>query len=431
MKTPWYHVRETCRVCGTALPAPYLDLGEQPLANALRTFYDKTEEKHAPLEVVKCTQCHLSQLTVVVEPEILFHKDYPFASGTSGAWRQHTNVFAKSLGWKGDRTPGPFAIDVAANDGTQLHNLRCEGWRVLGVDPAEIPPLSVGLLGNRRPTDVPILHRFWGQAVADEIKASHGTADLIVAQNVLGHVDDPVGFLTACASVLYEHGRIVIEVPHVGELLEQVAFDTVYHEHLSYWSLAPLEQAAMDAGLVVVDVEHLDVHGGSRRYYLAKWPHPISTRVLEERELDAALQTDAPYREFQFRTLERLALTKELLESVAGKRMWAFGASAKGAVMLNALPLVGNQVWPTRIMDDTPEKQGKRIPGLGIQVLPTPDNLALIDILWLLSWNWTDALMCRARSLGFRGQFLVTHPEPRLIPASIAPEIPDDCVPSA
>lgn len=431
---PWYVVRETCRVCDTPLPAPYLDLGEQPLANALRDFYEKTPERHAPLRVVKCPTCHLSQLDVVVDPTILFHRDYPFASGVSGAWRLHTAKLADSLAWPegAQAATRGFVIDVAGNDGCQLNMFRCHGWRVLGVDPAVVPLMKVGTVGQDVVPDIPFVQAFWSEDVARGIVADHGRADLIIGQNVLGHVDDPIGFLKACELALAPNGRVILEVPHVGAMLEQVAFDTVYHEHLSYWSLLALERAAQEAGLVVVDVEQFpDLHGGSRRYWLAKWPHPISSRVIGERLEEEDLATEAPYREFHMLTLERLSLVKAMLEDIAGKRMWAFGASAKGAVMLNALTLVENQVWPTRIMDDTPEKQGKRIPGLGIQVLKTPDNLALIDVLWLLSWNWTDALIRRARSLGFRGQFFVSHPTPKLIPATVEDDADDYCVPSA
>jgi SAM-dependent methyltransferase len=425
---PWYRVRETCRVCGTELPAPYLDLGMQPLANALRAPHDRSPERHAPLQVVKCPTCHLSQLTIVVEPDVLFHRDYPFASGTSRAWHVHCAALAVACGYT---TTPRFVIDVAANDGTQLIYFKREGWDVLGVDPAHVPTVLVGTGGHEVHATVPFVHCFWSEKIAAETVTVHGPADLIVAQNVLGHVDDPIAFLKACKRALSPTGRVVIEVPHVGALLDQVAFDTVYHEHLSYWSLPPLEMAAEAAGLVVVDVEQLTVHGGSRRYWLARQPHPVSTKVIEERTWDEALGTDEPYREFMMRTRERLSLVTELLRSVGGKRLWAYGASAKGAVMLNALRLVENDVWPTRIVDDTPAKEGLLVPGVGIRVMKTPDSLALVDVLWLLSWNWVDALMRRAREHGFRGQFLVTHPVPRLVPHSIEPDVPDDCVPIA
>lgn len=385
--SPTYRVRATCRVCDAVLGLPYLDLGVQPFANGQRG--------DAPLAVVRCEDCGLSQLTVTVDPAVLYDPSYPFQSGTTSAWHVHAADLASKFG------PQGFVIDVAANDGTQLGYFREKGWFSLGVDPMGGPPH--------------IIQAFWSEKVAREIVHDFSTADLIIGQNVLGHVDDPRAFFRACEIALGPNGRVVIEVPHVGDLLDRVAFDTVYHEHLSYWSVGPIERAARAAGLVLVDVEHLSVHGGSRRYWFARWPNPMSSSVIAERAADARLADPETYWAATMRVEERLGLTMALLESVAGKRLWGYGASAKGAVMLNALKARGNDIWPTRIMDDTPAKAGTKVPGVGIKVVQPPESLALVDVLWILSWNWTDVLMRRARTAGFRGEFLLTHPEPRLL----------------
>lgn len=421
-----------CRVCGTALPAPYLDLGVQPLANASRDPFDVSPEFTAPLAVTRCSHCSLSQLTETVDPAILFHTNYAFASGVSRAWHGHCAelaLFASAT--ISPRTNSRVVLDLAANDGTQLVYFKREGWTVLGVDPAHVPPVPVGTHGNEVQASVPMLHGFWPDPrLIEQVAVQVGPVDLIVAQNVFGHVPDPVGFLVGCREVLSPSGRIAIEVPHVGELIARTAFDTIYHEHLSYWSLHPLLDACRRAGLAVERVERLDVHGGSRRYWLGHVDRITPDRTVGEElasEQWIGLDRSGPYAEFALRTYDTLAETIETLQTVAGGRVWAFGASAKGTVMLNALKAHGNRVWPDLILDETPGKIGRVSAGLGIPIARPPASLVNVDVLWLLSWNWAETLMGKAKALGFRGRFLVTAPDVALIEADDQP----DCVPVA
>lgn len=391
-----------CRVCDTKLGKPYLDLGVQPLANQLVGPILRPDEPlvldsrpallSAPLAVTLCKKCGLSQLTVVVDPQVLYN-GYRFRSGTSAKWVAHCEqlAFAASLQRVGRM------LDIAANDGTCMKAFAAKGWDVHGVDPE---PCAENITKGLWPfVNVP------------------GPFDLIVAQNVLGHVDRVIPFLQGCESALAAGGRLCIEVPHIRDLLRSGTFDTIYHEHLSYWNARSLRHAARAAGLTVAHTVNLpEIHGGSRRYWLtrdygqrAKY-QPADGDVL-----------DLPYGEFAAAVDLKLELTRLELERIQseGKRLWAYGASAKGAVMLNALKAKGNTVWPEYILDDEPAKQGMYSPGLHLPIVAPPavdwdvnarSSWDACDVLWLLSWNNADGLKAKARAAGFTGQFLVTHP---------------------
>ena len=412
-----------CRVCGNTELRPVLDLGEQPFANNLRSLTDRSPEPTAPLSLLWCPDCGLSQLSVVVDPEVLY-TGYRFHSGVSGAWRHHCGEFAREVYETGYPN---FVIDIAANDGCQLHHMqyasrkRLGVARVLGVDPAGVTPYLVGTVQNERPvTGIPIIQAFWSPSLASGIVADYGLADLIIAQNVLGHVDDVRSFLWAAAYALSPNGRLAVEVPHAADMMRGVAFDTIYHEHLSYWSTKPIQKAADAEGLRLVRVQWLNVHGGSRRFWFAPkssdaQPDDTVAHSLYLDEKDG-LSNPTTYEDFAGRVKSILCLTEKGLRALQGqgKRIWAYGASAKGTVFLNALKARGNGVWPEIIIDETPDKQGFLSPGVNIPVRPFPESFDGCDVLWLLSWNWAEELKARARARGFQGQFLVALPKPVL-----------------
>ena len=223
-----------CRVCSGVLPAPYLDLGDQPLANGLVDadgLSGESEVKY-PLAVALCATCGLSQLTVVVDPKILY-THYRFSSGVSRAWLAHCQELASSV--MADRgTKWVRHGDIAANDGSQLNNSGGQTGRSLGVEPSDVPTLMVGAHPHEVRADIPIIRQFWSDEVAQQIRRDYGLADIIIAQNVFGHVDDPVAFLKATKSILAERGQVIVEVPHAGDMIDNLAFDTIYRgRHLS------------------------------------------------------------------------------------------------------------------------------------------------------------------------------------------------------
>lgn len=380
-----------------------MDLGFQAPANALRAAADLGRPEFlAPLEICWCPTCHLSQLTEVVAPDILY-QDYPFRAGVSAMWRRHCDALADTLGIRrGDRV-----LDIGSNDGTLLEACARRGAQVVGVDPCPANP-TVAMIAD-----------CWSSEMVPALLDQYGQPDHVTATNVLGHVDDVEDFLRGIAQVLPAHGQVLIECPHLLPLLEETAFDTIYHEHLSYWSLRPLEQIASRCGLKVVDVELFeDLHGGTMRYRLLPIaaPERPSRRVAGLRILEHGITVRgmAPYREFAARARRNIQVFRETLEEEQhhSRRVWGYGASAKGNVLLQAARIT--PALMAGIVDDTPEKWGLYTPGTSIPIQP-PDLLPEADVLVLLSWNNAAELRNRAVKQGFRGRFLLPHPEPHFV----------------
>ncbi len=389
-----------CRACGGADLVPYLDLGIQALANAFRKPTDTGPEFSAPLGVQWCPACGLSQLTHVVAPEKLY-SHYLYSSGVSLAWRAHEYELVQQVE---SRSAGKQSvIEIASNDGTLLEMFQKRGHTVLGVEPA---------LNLIEDTTIPTIGKFWSREVAEGIAQFHDPADAVIAQNVFGHVDDALEFLIGVRLVLADAGICIIECPHILALLEQVAVDTIYHEHLSYWGLKPLQLVAHVAGLSVVHVELFpDLHGGTMRYTLMKGPRPMSQAarlVLAEEDKVFALGI-RPYLAFARQVDELLVRFHGMVEEARGfgKRVVGAGAAAKGNVLLQASGVTGLDY----IADDTPAKQGLVTPGTHIPVQPFGD-LSQADVLVLLAWNWATNLKATAHQHGFRGKYLVPVPDP-------------------
>jgi hypothetical protein len=261
---------------------------------------------------------------------------------------------------------------------------------------------------------LPSLTGLWSSGVARAVTRINGQADVITATNVFGHVDDAKDFLEGIAITLKPRGLAVIECPHIFPLLEHVAFDTIYHEHLSYWSLRPLELLAESVGLKVINVQMFpELHGGTMRYVLAPAEGKVKSsvtglRILENAHFQRGIK---PYREFATKVTENIEEFLRLVTAQKGKRIWGYGASAKGSVLLQAARLPDDTI--ERIVDDTQAKWGFISPGTKIPITSAVD-LADPGILILLSWNNAKDLKKQARARGFRGEFLIPHPVPHL-----------------
>ena len=382
-----------CRACGYPTLEPYADLGVQPLANALVSSNDRGRplpEERYPLVLAHCPNCWLSQLTIVVDPDILY-RTYHYVSGASAQWVKHCEDLAGLLPCKKQ-----FIVEIASNDGTLLRRLKDRGASVLGVEPA------MNLVA-KYPPDLPYLPDYFTDKTARWIKTRYGHADAIVAQNVIGHVDNIRGFLKAIQIVLNrQRGMAILEAPYLYAMLSKQEFPQVYHEHLSYWSLTPLLTVARSVGLEVTSVKPVNVHGGSMRYYLRHAGQAVDYTVGRLLEHEADMQEMPQLRE-SFDVPGSLASFEAALEKYRGKKVWGYGASAKSTVLLNAAK---NSDIISAVMDDHPGKQGKYVPGVHIPIIP-PQDLSEVDALVILAWNWEDAITARAEVAGFTGTFLV------------------------
>lgn len=402
-----------CRACGSARLRRFLSLGDMPLSDGfLRPDQLDRPEPRFPLDVAFCEDCTLVQIEHTVAPEILFDAEYPYFSSVSETVVENAreNVEARLA----ERPLGPSAlvVELASNDGYLLQFYRERGVPVLGIDPAPGPAAEA------RKRGVDTLVAFFGLELARRLAAEGRQADILHANNVLAHVADTGGFVRGIATLLKPDGIAVIEVPYVRDLVEKVAFDTIYHEHLCYFSVRSVQELFARHGLVLVRVERIPIHGGSLRLFAAKAGEPDrSVRDLLAEERAVGLDRFDFYARFGERVealRERLlALLARLKEE--GARIVGYGAAAKGTILLNVCGIDGR--FLDCVVDRNPHKQGRLVPGVRLPIRP-PEVLASDppDVLLILPWNITDEIARQQRAFHEAGgRFLVPVPEPRIV----------------
>lgn len=407
---------EWCRICGSSALDRVLDLGKTPLANSLVEPRRAAEvELRFPLQVVRCLGCGLVQLGQVVAPEVMF-RSYPYSSSASAPLVGHFAGLAQHLADRYTHA-GSLVVELGSNDGVLLGPLSRLGRRVVGVEPAT----NIAEVANRAGLET--WNEFFSPDAARRIAAARGAADVVVGTNVFAHIDDLRSVLEGVDALLSETGVFVAEVPYLGDLLAQVEYDTVYHEHLSYFSLAPLTVLFENAGMEIVDIASLSIHGGSIRFAAArKGRRRVSPDVpaFRSRERSAGLDDAATYASFAHAVERSRDELLTLLGSLRqqGKRIAGHGASAKGGTLLNYCG-IGTDTLDF-IADSTPFKQGMLSPGMHIPVRPE-DAIAQErpDYLLLLAWNYADTIVAHfADYASAGGRFIHPIPLARVLPAA-------------
>jgi SAM-dependent methyltransferase len=406
-----------CLGCAAALADPFLDLGAQPLANAFVRPEDAARpEPRFPLAVAYCACCHLVQLTATAPPEALF-EEYLYFTSYSDHFLVHARAMAAALVGRFALGPGSRVLEIASNDGYLLQFFLERGVPVLGVEPAR----NVAAVATGR--GIPTLNRFFGPEAVDEIVDGFGRADVIVGNNVLAHVPAINAFFDAVAACLAPRGAAIFEFPYLGDLLARTAFDTIYHEHVFYYSLAAVAGLAARARLEVFDVEYQPVHGESLRVFVQHaGARPVAPAVprLRGEEVAVGLTSAARYAGFS-RDVARLCgdlVAKLRTLRGEGRRLAAYGAPAKGTVLLNACGL-GTDVLEFAV-DRSPHKQGRLVPGVRVPIRPVEDLLReMPDFTLLLPWNLADEIVAQqAEYLRKGGAFIVAVPAMRVIDAA-------------
>jgi SAM-dependent methyltransferase len=407
--------RAHCRACGAPLEHVVADLGSSPLANS----YRKPEELDGPelfypLCALVCEACFLVQLDEFETPERIF-SDYAYFSSYSTSWLEHARGFVEDATSRFDLNAGSRVVEVASNDGYLLQYFVERGIPVLGVEPAT----NVAEAAEARGVETRVA--FFGQRYAEALRAEGIRADLLVANNVLAHVPALNDFVAGLALLLAPDGTLVIEFPHLLNLIEKVQFDTIYHEHFSYFSLLTARELLLRHGLHLLDVEEIPTHGGSLRLYVghAGGDEAMSGRVLElaEREQAAGLTGLDVYLTFSERVREakREILTFFVESKREGKTIVAYGAPAKGNTLLNYCGIGTDFIDYT--VDRNPAKQGCYLPGSRIPI-KAPDDVQRTrpDILFILPWNLREEVveqMSFIREWG--GEFAVPAPTAGLL----------------
>jgi SAM-dependent methyltransferase len=403
-------VQPCCRACGAPFGPTLCDLGVMALANAyLPPDADLTLEPRYPLRAVVCSACRMVQLDHVVDAAGIFG-EYAYYSSASSSWLAHAQAFCTEISARLSLGPDALVIEVASNDGYLLRNFVAAGIPCLGIEPA------ANIAAHARAAGVPTETAFLTPDTAAAITARHGLADLVIANNVLAHVPDINGFVAGLAALLRPEGVLSIEAPHLANLVEQVQFDTIYHEHYAYWSLLAVERVLAAHGLHVFDLTELPTHGGSLRYLVARQPRApsASLQAMRAREAALGLDGDAWYQGFQGHVADVVAGFRDWLgrTKAQGRRIAAYGAAAKGNTFLNAAGLGPDDLLA--VADLSPAKQGRRLPGTHIPVV-TPQallDLAPDDIL-ILPWNIAPEIVGNLRSMGYPGTLWTAIPRMR------------------
>lgn len=404
-----------CRFCGSAEHSQVADLGEQVPANAYvaPARAGEPEPRH-PLRAVVCHACWLVALDHVVPPESIF-SEYSYLSSYSSSWVAHAGRFVEAAATRFDLGADSLVLEIASNDGYLLKHVVARGIRALGIEPAA----NVAELA--RAAGVPTETAFFDRKTAEALRARGVSADLIVANNVLAHVPSPTSLVAGMPIVLSAQGVISLEVPHLQRLLEGGEFDTIYHEHYSYFSLGFLQRLFAANGLRVFDVEHLSTHGGSLRVFACREAasHPTTAAVREtvSAELAGGLETVDTYDRFAVRVLQ---IRQDLLDFLGaarrdGKSVVGYGAAAKGNTLLNFCGLGPSDL--AYVVDQNPLKQNHLLPQSRIPVL-APDQLSHTkpDYVLILPWNLRDEIvhsMGHVRDWG--GRFVVAVPRLELV----------------
>lgn len=401
-----------CRVCGSSDLIKYLDLGMLPMANNLASSAQGAiDMERFPMQVLYCQQCSLSQLSVVIDPSVLF-SHYTYRSSINKGYVTHCREMARAVKEPLRIGSGDLVVDIAGNDGALLAEFRNElGVDVVNVDPAE----NISVIAESR--GIATITRFWSREVAQDILDHHGRPKLITATNVFAHVDDVRGFLAAVCHCLHEEGTLILEFPYAMDFIENREFDTIYFEHLSYVLIRPVVQLAAMEGLQIFDVQKQDIHGGTVRVFLGiEGAQDVKLSVAEflEKEERGGFHDAAIYRKWTGEIdalIAHLAGQLKKLKS-EGAEIAAFAASAKGNTLLNACRLGTAEI--DYIVDDTPEKIGRFSPGTGI---PIVDRSVLADdppdYLVILAWNFAHEIIRNTSTFG--GKFIIPIPAFKII----------------
>jgi C-methyltransferase C-terminal domain/Putative zinc binding domain/Methyltransferase domain len=404
-----------CRLCGSELSHSFVDLGMSPLCE---TFLKADEldqmEPFFPLHVLTCGECFLVQLKEYVSPEDIF-REYAYFSSYSTSWVAHAKAYCDMIAKRLGLGPQSLAVELASNDGYLLQHFLPLGVPVLGIEPA----VNVAQVAIDK--GIPCLTEFFGVELATRLAAEGRRADLIAGNNVLAQVPDLNDFVGGMAILLKPEGVITLEFPHLEKLMDENQFDTIYHEHFSYFSFTTIEFMADRHGLKLIDVEELPTHGGSLRVYLAHKAsaHQPSGAVgaLLAREAARGFRDIATYSRFaeQVRATKRKLLAALIGIKDEGRTICGYGAPGKGNTLLNYCGIGPDFLDFT--VDRNPYKHGRFTPGMHIPILP-PEAIetAKPDYIFVLPWNLKQEITRQMRHVGGWGaKFIIPIPEVTII----------------
>ncbi len=405
-----------CRVCKKNNLQKVLSLGSMPPANAFLAKEGLSKpEPSFPLELYFCNDCGFVQLLDIVSPELLF-KNYVYVSSTSPSFVEHFRSFAETVTNRFNFPSDSLIVDIGSNDGILLRPFKKLGWQVLGVDPA----VKIAEMATKN--GIETIAEFFTPEIAKKIAKERGHASIVTATSVFSHIDDLDNLVAGIKELLADNGIFIIEAYYLVDLLEKNLFDTIYHEHLSYFTVTTLNKLFERLGMKIFDVEKTDTHGGSLRIFVQK---NNSNRPIQEKNINAfmgrekqmAMDKALTYINFSKNIEKNKQNLTELLKELKsqGKRIIGYGAPAKGNTLLNYFK-IGPELLDY-VVDDSPWKQGLYTPGMRLLVVSSEEiSKNKPDYILILAWNFAGPIMEKySRFHKEGGKFIIPVPEPKII----------------
>ena len=404
---------QSCRICGSQKLKDYLDLGEMPPADSFISDVKSERQRFFPLEVCVCEDCGMSQLNYTVPPEILYQNDYPYESSMTETGRNHFKSMADEIVDKYKIEKNSLVIDIGSNVGVLLQGFKSKNCRVLGIEPAS------NIADKANNNGIETINNFISSNLAEEIAGTYGQSEAICITNVFAHIHDLDDLMASIDKMLSPTGVFVIEAPHFLTLVKYLEYDTIYHEHLMYITVKPLEKIFSKYGFEISDLKNVSIHGGSIRIFVSR----IGTRIISEsvatmikHEIDAGLFSLKTLNEFAEKVAEHRRNLRELIMGLKGKgyKIAAVSAPAKGMTLINYCGL--DKEVLEFVTEKSELKKGKHTPGSLIPVcgddklLETQPDYAL-----LLAWNFKEEIkrnLWQFKEEG--GKFIIPIPKPTI-----------------
>ncbi len=398
-----YKTISRCRLCGSSNLDTILDLGNHPLANDLKKTYDENKDKF-PLTLLFCPDCSLVQLRETVNKEILFEK-YLWVTGTSLTAKQYANTFYNNVVGIAKPKPAELVIEIASNDGTFLKPFINGSYNVIGVDPAK----NIAEAANKE--GIKTLDLFWDTKTAQKILTEYGPAKIIIARNVVPHVSELNDVIAAIHLALAEDGIGVIEFHYAGSILKELQYDSIYHEHLCYFSIKAMERLLNKFRMFSFHIDLSPISGGAYVIYFSKrkCSETENYRQLSKRESDLSVNDITSWKTFAKKCIEHKRGSKDVVKPFKNKTIVGFGASARSSTYLNFCGFTNSDI--KMIIDNNKLKQKLYTAGSNIPIVSAEEGLNTgPELILILAWNFREEIIKECRKKGYKGSYLIPFP---------------------